>query len=84
MEFLFKIFQFLFSSKTEIKSRLCKKCQFGKMVIDEVFETSSLITKILKLQNRKFETLTCLKCGYTLFFEKKSNILFNSLDLLIR
>ncbi|KAL0486531.1 hypothetical protein AKO1_001466 [Acrasis kona] len=62
----------------------CKKCKNAKYDLGETREVSGLLSKILNLQTRKFQTVTCTRCGYTEHFERRQSPLSNVMDLFIR
>ncbi len=58
----------------------CPKCGNRHYEVGEVRATSSYLTKLFNIQNRKFTTLTCTRCKYTEFYEADTNQLGNILD----
>jgi predicted nucleic-acid-binding Zn-ribbon protein len=58
----------------------CPKCSNKHFETGEARVTSSFITKLFNIQNRKFTTVTCTQCKYTEFFAAESNQLANILD----
>jgi uncharacterized protein len=61
-----------------------KHCENNTYMIDEIREVGNFISKVLNVQNRRFKTVTCNKCGYTEYYERSQSILANVLDLVIR
>ena len=43
----------------------CPKCSNRKADIDQIRTTGSGFTKYFNIQNRRFTTVSCTKCGYT-------------------
>ena len=48
----------------------CSKCGNTEYDSGEIRVTGSFWTKIFNIQNRKFITLSCKKCGYTELYSK--------------
>jgi len=46
----------------------CPKCGNQIADIGEIRTTSSFLTKIFDIQNRRFTSVTCTKCRYTDFY----------------
>ena len=59
----------------------CPKCQNRQYESGEARTTGGFWSKIFDIQNRKFVTISCQKCGYTEFYTKKGNTAENILDL---
>ena len=65
------------------KSYTCPKCGNRKADIDQIRTTGSGFTKYFNIQNRKFTSVTCTKCGYTEFYRgRASSGASNVLDFL--
>jgi uncharacterized protein len=62
----------------------CKKCKNKQYKNGEVREVSGFVSKILKLQNRFFQTTTCTLCGFTEHFERETNQFGDLLDFVLR
>lgn len=43
----------------------CPKCGHGQCDVSEIYAASSILTKILNIQNRKFTSVICKKFTYT-------------------
>lgn len=43
----------------------CDKCQGAEFKAGEIRTTGSGISRFLNLQNQKFNTVSCTRCGYT-------------------
>lgn len=64
------------------KSRYtCPKCQHHQYDSGQARTTGGFWSKVFDIQNRKFITISCQKCGYTEFYAKKGNTAENILDL---
>jgi hypothetical protein len=50
----------------------CIKCK-GEYEQGEMRAAGGFWTKIFNIQNKKFTTLSCIECGYTELYNKKSN-----------
>ena len=48
----------------------CSKCGNTEYESGEIRATGGFWTKIFNIQNRKFVTLSCKKCGYTELYSK--------------
>ena len=60
----------------------CAKCNSRQYSSGEVRTTGGFWSKIFNIQNRKFITISCDKCGYTeLYNQKGSSTAENILDL---
>ncbi len=65
------------------KSFTCAKCGGRQADVDKIRTTGSGFTKYFNIQNRRFYTVTCVKCGFTeLYREGKSSGASNVLDFL--
>ena len=60
----------------------CPKCQNRTFETDSISTTGSGFTRFLDIQNRKFATISCERCGYTEMYKmKKAGNLSNLFDL---
>lgn len=65
------------------KNFQCVKCGHKNFEVDNIRTTGSGFTKFFNIQNRKFLTVSCTKCGYTEFYRKgKTSGASNVLDFL--
>lgn len=65
------------------KNFQCIKCGNKNFEVDNIRTTGSGFTKFFNIQNRKFLTVSCTKCGYTEFYRKgKTSGASNVLDFL--
>ena len=55
------------------KSYTCPKCGNRKADVDQIRTTGSGFTKYFNIQNRKFTTVTCSRCGFTEFYKGGSS-----------
>ena len=61
----------------------CIKCGNWKADLDEIRTTGSGLSKLFNIQNRKFTTVSCSKCGFTeLYRNGSSSGASNVLDFL--
>lgn len=61
----------------------CTKCNNHEFETDKIATTGSGFSKFFDLQNRKFGTISCTRCGYTEMYKMgKSGTLSNLLDLI--
>lgn len=61
----------------------CPKCGCRTCTTGEIRTTSSFITKIFNVQNRRFSSVTCDSCTYTEFYSISSKKLGDVLDFLV-
>ena len=60
----------------------CPKCENRSFETDTIATTGSGFSRFFDLQNRKFATLSCIRCGYTELYQmRKAGTLSNILDL---
>lgn len=62
---------------------VCPKCGNGKYESDQFQATGGNFAKIFDVQNKKFLTISCTKCGYTDLYKAQSSAGWNILDFLI-
>jgi len=63
------------------KNWFCPKCNHKEYEVSEIRVTGSFWTKIFNIQNKKYSSVTCLKCCYTEFYKgQKSSTLTNIFD----
>jgi predicted nucleic-acid-binding Zn-ribbon protein len=46
----------------------CPKCGNDEAEVDEISTTGTGLTKLFDLQNRRFQAVSCVNCGYTEFY----------------
>lgn len=61
----------------------CPKCSCNSYVSDQFQATGGNLSKILDLQNKKFITISCSRCGYTELYRSETSTGWNILDLLM-
>ena len=60
---------------------LCLKCKNKEYEISEIRVTGGFWTKMFNIQNKKYSSVTCLKCSYTEFYKgQPSSTLGNIFD----
>lgn len=52
------------------RSYTCLKCGNRKADADEIRTTGSGFSKLFNIQNRKFSTVSCSRCGFTELYKK--------------
>ena len=63
------------------KNWFCLKCNHNEYEVSEIRVAGSFWTKIFNIQNKKYSSVTCLKCSYTeLYKEQPSSKLSNIFD----
>ncbi|HKI89291.1 MAG TPA: zinc ribbon domain-containing protein [Draconibacterium sp.] len=50
------------------KSYTCPKCGNRQADIDEIRTTGAGFTRYFNIQNRRFTSVSCTRCGYTEFY----------------
>lgn len=60
----------------------CPKCQNKKFETDQFQATGGGITKFFNIQNKKYTTVTCMRCHYTEIYKGETSRLENFLDFL--
>lgn len=64
----------------KLKRYECPKCGHLRCERGEVRTTGGFLSKLFDLQNRRFISYTCMKCGYTELFKASSSAAGNVLD----
>jgi len=67
----------------EKKQYLCPKCGNQEYVSDQFQATGGNLAKIFDIQNKKFITISCTKCGYTELYNSQTSNGWNILDFLL-
>lgn len=67
----------------EKKQYACPKCGNNSYESDELQATGGNFAKMFDVQNKKFTTISCKKCGYTELYKAQSSDGWNILDLLM-
>lgn len=58
----------------------CVKCGCQEFESDEFQATGGNFAKIFDIQNKKFVTVSCTKCGYTELYKANTDAGMNILD----
>lgn len=68
----------------DIKKRqfVCPKCDGIEFESDQFQATGGDFAKILNIQNKKFITISCTRCGYTELYRTATSTGMNVLDFL--
>ena len=61
----------------------CIKCGCEEYETDQFQATGGSFSKILDIQNKKFITVSCRKCGYTELYKSNTTAEMNILDFLL-
>ena len=67
----------------EQRQYVCPKCGNLSYESDQFQATGGKFTKIFDVQNKKFFTVTCTRCGYTELYKAATSDGWNVLDFLI-
>nr|WP_317331584.1 zinc ribbon domain-containing protein [uncultured Romboutsia sp.] len=67
----------------EKKQYVCPKCENTSYESDEFQATGGNFAKIFDIQNKKFITISCKKCGYTELYKGTTSGGWNILDFLM-
>ncbi len=67
----------------EKKQYICVKCGYTHFEIDQFQATGGNFAKIFDIQNKKFTTISCKRCGYTELYKQDSDGGLNIIDFLI-
>ncbi|HMA68848.1 MAG TPA: zinc ribbon domain-containing protein [Candidatus Mcinerneyibacterium sp.] len=62
------------------KEYKCPKCGNLTFKTDQMRATGGGFSKIFDVQNKKFTTISCEKCGYTEFYKAETSTLGNIFD----
>ena len=60
----------------------CAKCGCTQFVSDQFQATGGNFAKIFDIQNKKFVTVTCTRCGYTELYKQQGSEAWDILDFL--
>jgi predicted nucleic-acid-binding Zn-ribbon protein len=60
----------------------CLKCGSSDFETDQLRATGGIWSKILDIQNKKFTTVSCVRCGYTEMYKRRSSKIGNVFDFL--
>ncbi|WP_298237236.1 zinc ribbon domain-containing protein [uncultured Algibacter sp.] len=59
---------------------VCPKCANTTCEVGEMRATGGTLSKIFDVQNKKFTSVTCLRCTYTEFYKTKTSAISNIFD----
>ncbi len=59
---------------------ICPKCGNSSYETDEFRATGGAFAKLFDVQNKKFTTVSCSKCGFTELYKRQTSTLGNVLD----
>ncbi|MDD2649447.1 MAG: zinc ribbon domain-containing protein [Eubacteriales bacterium] len=62
---------------------VCPKCGCNSFEQGQIQTTGGNFSKIFNVQNNKFITVSCSKCGYTELFRSQTSTGMNILDFLM-
>lgn len=65
------------------KQYVCPKCENNSYESDQFQATGGNFAKIFEVQNKKFTTISCKKCGYTELYKDQSSGGMNIVDFLL-
>ena len=67
----------------ERKQYVCPKCGCTEYESDQFQATGGNFAKMFDIQNKRFTTISCRKCGYTELYKKPEDSGMDILDFLI-
>lgn len=67
----------------EKRQYVCPKCGNNEYESDQFQATGGNVAKIFDVQNKKFITISCKRCGYTELYKAKTSNGWNVLDFLM-
>ena len=67
----------------EQRQFICPKCGCHDFVSDQFQATGGNFAKLIVVQNKKFNTISCSQCGYTELYRADTEAGMNILDFLI-
>lgn len=59
---------------------ICPKCGGREYEVDQMRATGGAFAKIFDVQNKKFTTVSCRKCGFTELYKGKTSTIGNVFD----
>lgn len=65
------------------KQFVCAKCGHTEFTHDQFQATGGNFAKIFDVQNKKFITVSCRRCGYTELYRQETDDGWNILDFFI-
>lgn len=67
----------------ERQQYICAKCGNTTYEHDQFQATGGNFAKIFDVQNKKFVTITCTRCGYTELYKQQNDMGWDILDFFI-
>ncbi len=67
----------------EKKQYICPKCSNTSYESDQFQATGGTLEKLFNVQNKKFITISCSKCGFTELYKGETSTGLNILDFLM-
>ncbi len=67
----------------ERKQYVCPKCGCTQYESDQFQATGGNFARMLDIQNKRFTTISCSRCGYTELYKKAEDGAMDILDFLI-
>ena len=67
----------------ERKQYVCPKCGCTQYESDQFQATGGNFAKMFDIQNKRFTTISCSRCGYTELYKKAADDAMDILDFLI-
>lgn len=67
----------------EKQQYVCPKCGNQNFISDQFQATGGNFAKIFDVQNKRFTTVSCTRCGYTELYRMDTDAGWNILDFLI-
>lgn len=67
----------------EKRQYVCEKCGNKHYISDQFQATGGNFSKIFDIQNKKFITVSCSRCGFTELYRGQTSDGWNVLDFLI-
>ncbi|MCB9001396.1 MAG: zinc ribbon domain-containing protein [Bacteroidales bacterium] len=68
--------------KVRLKTH-CPKCGGVEFEIQEMYVTGSRMARLFDIQNRKFNAVSCAKCGFTELYKLNTSKGLDILDFLV-
>lgn len=65
------------------KQFVCAKCGSTSFEHDQFQATGGNFAKIFDIQNKRFITISCTRCGFTELYKQQTSTGWNILDLLM-
>lgn len=69
-------------SMSNLNKWKCPKCNCEIYDTDMIRTTGGAFSKLFNVQNKRFDTISCRKCGYTEFYKRDINAVENIIDFL--